>query len=364
MTAALFDRAAHALVRAETAIRLLDRVVPTNARGETERLRGALARSERVEPRWVYAPRPVLTGLRRALAELRARLLSEGALGRQYAARAEELELEAALAECVGAPEFGARSRLRFPEPAAPCAADADALAERFLASLPPRDAEPGIPSDAAHPESLASVLSAWISARKLPVRVELRPALGSVAAAGDGVVLVRPGVMLRAAQARRIALHELEAHVVPRLAARGESCGLFLCGAAGSAEEEEGRALLIEERAGLLDATRRRELGLRHIAARAVRAGADLEELLRELRARGAERDEALEVALRASRGGGLAREIVYLPAYLRLREAFARQPALETFFERGRISLAALSALPREVLRDFQARSTTTGA
>ncbi|MFO7179165.1 MAG: DUF1704 domain-containing protein [Pseudomonadota bacterium] len=364
MTATLFDRAAHALVRAEATIRLLDRVLPTNARAETERLRRALTRSERLVPDWVYAPRPVLTELRRALSELGTRLSSEGELGRQYAARAEELELEAALAERVGASDFGALARRRFPEPRGEAESAAEALATRFLEAEPSPRIEPRIASDAEHPESLVGVLAALIGARKLPVRIELRPALGSVAAAGDGVVFVRPGPLLGVRQARRIALHELEAHVLPRLAARTEPCRLFLCGAAESAEEEEGRALLVEERAGLLEAARRRELGLRHFGARAVCAGADLEETVRELGARGAAPDEALEIAVRVTRGGGLAREIVYLPAYLRLRAAFTRNPALEAFFVRGRISLAALSALPSAVLTRGQATSTTTGA
>jgi hypothetical protein len=60
-----------------------------------------------------------------------------------------------------------------------------------------------------------------------------------------------------------------------------------------------------------------------------------------------GAALEESAEIALRAHRGGGLAREIVYLPAYLEVKEALARDPGLERFLERGRISLDAARKL-----------------
>jgi hypothetical protein len=50
--------------------------------------------------------------------------------------------------------------------------------------------------------------------------------------------------------------------------------------------------------------------------------------------------------------RGGGLAREIAYLPAYLEVRAAFAENPWLEVYFQRGKVSLEAariLSAVAR---------------
>ena len=75
-----------------------------------------------------------------------------------------------------------------------------------------------------------------------------------SRAACGDGVVFVCIGVSLRASEARRIAEHELLGHALPRLAARSHPLGLLRVGCARSSDDEEGRALHIEERSGLLD--------------------------------------------------------------------------------------------------------------
>jgi hypothetical protein len=148
---------------------------------------------------------------------------------------------------------------------------------------------------------------------------------------------------MLSRAASERIAAHELVAHALPRARAAHAPLGLFRAGTAGSADHEEGRALLVERRAGLFDVERRRELALRHRAALAVRGGAEPAETHALLRELGAPQAAAFEIARRAHRGGGLAREIVYLPAYFAVSEAFAENPALERWFEQGRVDLTA---------------------
>jgi hypothetical protein len=139
--------------------------------------------------------------------------------------------------------------------------------------------------------------------------------------------------------------------------------------GTAGSVEAEEGRALLVEARAGHLDQGRKRELSFRHLAALGVRRGAELDETFRELVVRGADAAEAVEIAVRVHRGGGLGREVVYLPAYLEVRRAFEREPALERWFERGRVGLGAakiLAALenPSDRRVPHSSNSMNTGA
>jgi hypothetical protein len=202
---------------------------------------------------------------------------------------------------------------------------------------------------------SLISVLRAQIGALRAPVRVELRNGLSSLAAAGDGFVAVRPDAQLTPLAARRIAHHELFAHVLPRLAARAEALGIYRVGCRGSGDEEEGRALLLEQRAGFLLSARRRELALRHRIALSVHEGASFSDLARWLQAEGVSLEQAIELALRAARGGGLGRESVYVPAYLRLSSEFSREPELETFFERGRVSIVGA-----RLLRGWERRTT----
>jgi hypothetical protein len=178
-------------------------------------------------------------------------------------------------------------------------------------------------------------------------VRLEIRPGLLAAAATGHGLVAIRPGLALSAAAGARITLHELLAHALPRARSFHAPISLLRAGTAGSIEGEEGRALVVESRAGHLDVARRRELALRHLAALSVRRGADFEEAYRELVRRGSEPEEAVEIAVRVHRGGGLAREVVYLPAYHEVLDAFRREPALERWFENGRVGLSAAREL-----------------
>lgn len=341
-------RAERLLSRAERTIRLLDRLAPEGLSGERERLARAFAAGRLTEPRFIYQKVPEVEALRPFLTSLASTLPSFGVLGQLYAERALELELEAALVGAAGTSAFRALAVQRYVTPQQSHEAEVDGLA---LAWLSAAENEPDVEvvraDDANHSESLVSVLSARIGASRLPVRVVLRPSLSTVAAAGEGFVAVRPDARLSALEAARIACHELSAHVEPRLAAQRETLGIFRVGSRAAGDEEEGRALLLEERAGLLHTARRRDLALRHRAALAVRAGASWFELVRALETQGVSRERSLDLALRALRGGGLGREIVYLPCYLQLRAEFAREPTLERYFERGRVSVAAARAL-----------------
>jgi hypothetical protein len=171
-------------------------------------------------------------------------------------------------------------------------------------------------------------------------------PQLVALAAVAEGVVRVRGGARLSAAVSRRIALHEVEGHLLPRL--HGQALGgVFSAGSAGATEDEEGRALLLEERAGLLDSARRRELAQRYLAAVSVRQGGapwDTIELLLEY---GSSDERAIELACRVERGGGLGRELVYLVGYARVRAALAAEPQLEALQGAGRVSLLAARRL-----------------
>lgn len=343
------ERAERLLLRAESTIRLLDRLVPTNLASERERLLSALAQGQAAEPRFTYSAAPEVAPLRPFLGSLSSTCLGLGPLGQLYAERALELELEAALLSAVGGADFTALARTRYATDGFANEAETDAQVSGWLSTdaLEPEAGSEVRADDEQDPRSLIAVLRARIGVLRAPVRVEVRPGLSSVAAAGDGFVAIRPDARLSPEAAMRIAHHELHAHVLPRLAAKSEALGIFRVGARAASDEEEGRALLLEERAGLFPRARRRELALRHRAALMVHQGAPFAELVRWLEAEAEPRSRAVELALRASRGGGLGRERVYIPAYLRLKVEFSREPWLERFFERGRVSIAAARVL-----------------
>jgi hypothetical protein len=274
-----------------------------------------------------------------------------------YVERAAELELEAELAEHIGTPGFAPRARRRHAPRDTPDWPMAEQLA-RDWARAPhaaPNGREPErlfASDDAAAPHSLLRLISEQIGQLHLAVRVRVVPELASRAATGDGVIYVRAGVTLSARDALRIARHEVLGHALPRARACRLPLGLGRVGCAGSVEEEEGRALLIEQRFGDLGPERRRELGLRHLTALAVAGGADAHDCLRLLGGFDCEPADAIWLYARCARGssgaaGGLCRELEYLPAWLRVSAAFSADPALEDWLERGRWSLRAARAL-----------------
>lgn len=342
---------ARRLQQIEKSVALLDRVRPLNLTREQARLTQALQAGERARPSFEYAPRAALGDVRRELSRLSTGLDRHDTEQRLLAERAEELELEASLAEHVGEPLFAELARKRFPLPAQ--APQVRKLAEQLLTAPPSAscvEPDEGLhdSSDARDPKSLWSELSRRLRAEHFEVRLEVVVGLVSLAAVADGVVRLRAGARLSERVARRIALHEVEGHVRPRVVGRRLG-GVFAAGAALASEDEEGRAILLEERAGLLDDARRHELARRYLAAASVRAGADFAETVTLLGQRGATLTSALELAGRVHRGGGLGRELIYLSGYQRVASGLARRPELERVLSSGRVTLAAAEQLLR---------------
>lgn len=335
-------------LRAEADIALLARCRPTNEASERERWLQALRAGRATRPEWVYAPKPNLGRLRARLEELQAGLYRLGALGALYAARAAELGLEAELAEQIGTPRFFELARQRYP-----IGATAEwALAREQSALWAARGLEPDPAplirsDDERSPQSLVSQLRRELGRYRLPVRVEMVTRLGSHAATAEGVIFVRAGMLLGAQRSLRIARHEVLGHALPRVHAQAQPVALFRAGSAQSSDDEEGRALGIEQREGLLDEARRQELGLRHVAALAVAEGATALDCIERLTALGQNLEAAVDVYGRVARGGGLCRELVYLPAWRRVEHTLACDPDLERWLECGRLSLVAATAL-----------------
>lgn len=349
-------RADQALATAAARIRVVGSSTPVNLSREFERLLAVWTRGGGEAPRFEYAPPPSLAGVRAALMRAAEALEGEGELGALYAARAQELEVEAAICEAAGGAGCWAAARRRYAardefDPAA------DALSAAWLAGDPGsedpagRDGARGTTwsDDERASGSLVSRMRQEVGARRLPFRV-LIVEIAPLAATGDGTIQVAARRRLRPEDVERTVLHEIEGHAAP--AARGASMplGIFAFGTARGSDDQEGRALWLERAAGFLGASRRRELGLRHVAARSVERGADFVETARLVLASGAPGvGDALRIAARVHRGGGLGREAVYLPALLRVEAALAAQPGLADVLGAGRVSVDAAPVLVR---------------
>ncbi len=299
---------------------LVGRATPLGYAAEVTRLILAARARSPVTPRFVYRPSDDLDPLARALDPVISSLGGARGFAGEIGARAAEARLETELARGIGAPGFAALAATRFTS-----TPDDDARAARWARLSSSDDDEPRFVSDdGAEPRSLLATMRRAVGALRLPVRVVAWPDLAALAATGDGVVQIAEGRLHTERQAQRIVVHELEGHVLPRLRRAADGAPMR---AAGAVDLEEGRALVAERRAGLLDRTRRAELGRRHVAATRAHAGADLWQIVEGLEELGERPDGAVRMAARALRGGGLGRERVYAPAYRRASAEAARE-------------------------------------
>lgn len=305
------------MLQAAREVQLLAAATPENAAAERARLTDALRRGNAESPRWTYrngAKSPRMGELRQAL-----QAVGTTAAEDVVAERARELAIEAALCEAVGTPELSRLAGERFGLAKREVKEEASRTCARWLGEQ--REPESGgmLASDDRDPRSLVSRLRSEVGRLRLPFAVVIQPALAPLAATGDRVILVAAGRPTTERDVARTVLHEIEGHVLPRARALKASLLLLRIGTARGVDDQEGRALLLEERAGLLCARRRRHLALRHRAFEAMADGASFADVTRELAStRGLEPEYAVVVAERVFRGGdgthpGLGRERVF---------------------------------------------------
>jgi len=350
-------RAERLLVEAVRTVRLLGSVVPRNAAQERIRLIAAFEAGGVASPRWSYA-RTDHTLLRKALARAGSRLGSEAhPIAQLYAARVRELEIEAALAGETGTAVLGALARARFRSSSPTAAGEATILARKWIAEARASAVEPAasdlVASDAPGPGSLLTRMREEVSRLGLPFAVVVQPSLTALAATGERHILVAPSRMVTREDVDRTVMHEIEAHAIPRHRASQAKLAIFQIGTARGIDDQEGLAVVLEDRGGYLSPRRKRELAARHLAVEAMDGGATFQDAVTALvKEHGLRAPEAVLVGERAFRGGdgispGLGRERIYLEAYLRVKEHLTRKPTDEGVLTSGQVSLDSIAVL-----------------
>ncbi|MGD0674951.1 MAG: tyrosine/phenylalanine carboxypeptidase domain-containing protein [Polyangiaceae bacterium] len=361
------------VLRASREIQPLAALTPLDVASERARLAAELQAGRSALPRWSYAPRDHLE-LRRAL-DAAERVLAgppNGTIRALYLARVRELSIEAALCEAAGSRAVAELAAARF-APIDPSVCDAATqLCTKWLGEPVRASATPLVRSDdSADPRSLLSRMREAVGRRKLPFAVQTARALAPLAATGDATIFVAVGRHLDEEDTARTVLHEIDGHACPRARARRASLALFRAGTARGVDDQEGRALLFEERAGLLGPRRRRQLAVRHRAVQRMLAGASYADVAWMLvREHGVEPLDAVIVAERAFRGcdgtrPGLGRERVYIEGLVRVRAHLTAHPEDERVLGCGQVAVDASHVLRPFVEReaDWNERSARRG-
>lgn len=346
------------LCEREQHIGLLARLQPSNFSAEVARLTAC----PRSQPHFVYPPPVDLSGDLRALDATRQALArqSSNLVTQLFIERCDELERDVRLVQARGTDALCEQSSRRFAyDPTE--RQRAHALALEWLREPP----EPAQPRGALR--GLADSLRLHERVRDAGCSVVEVPLISIAAISHEAdALLVQRGARANERDIERVVVHELGAHLLPRIRAKTEPPPYRL-GTSACSEDEEGRAILLELRADLLDPARKRELAARYLASDLARTGGDWDQIFALLRNHGIDGPMAVQQGLRALRGGspqggGLGREVVYLASFLRVRTALLARPELESFMERGRISIAGAASLADQDAQ--RAKSTTTGA
>jgi uncharacterized protein (TIGR02421 family) len=267
-----------------------------------------------------------------------------------YQRRLAELDLDLQLLEAVGSPKkVRPIARRRFgdgSEPAFPHLSGGPTLrqlAERLLGDTPPEPEEKVVPPSGRG--GLTDLARRTARVLDLDIRVRVEAHLVSGAAAGERTMFVA-NRLFGEREARRLVVHEVLGHLVAAFNGRTQPLGIFALGTGGAYADQEGMCITLEEEAGLLDASRLRALAARVLTTDWVHEGATFTESARALHQdHGFSPERAVVLSERAFRGGGVARDIVYLRSWLRVRHALRTAPRT---MDRMRIGKVAIQDLP----------------
>ncbi|MEY4582830.1 MAG: hypothetical protein RL701_7533 [Pseudomonadota bacterium] len=346
-------------------VRLLPSLTARNAFAERARLEAELVQGGTPVPRFEYAaPRPCSATLR-WLDQLRPYALQLPA-AQLYLDKLAELQLDLALLASLGdarqvrplaARRFGTGAEI-IDTPNGPARLVDYSVqilqSAAFARGTRRRRERQKVPADAPDGEfCLRALIEALAAISGLRVTVRVEPNLTAGAATGDRTVFLADRTWTPR-EAWRLAVHEVLGHLTAAQNGSLQPLRILEWGTGFSFADQEGVALSIESKFGVLDRARLRSLAGRVLATNRMHAGASFGEtaraLFQDFQFSGA---EAIAISERAYRGGGVARDAGYLLGFLRVQRALTEQ---QTTLDEMRMGRVGLNALPH--LRELRER------
>lgn len=179
------------------------------------------------------------------------------------------------------------------------------------------------------------------------PTEIELRDDIASSLMVLHGRLVVRTDASFSARRLDALLEHEVGTHVLTWFNGSAQPLRLLGRGLAGYEALQEGLAVLAEHLAGALDPTRLRVLAARVIAADAVAEGSSFLEVFHRLHGEhGVGRRTAFQTTVRALRGGGLTKDLVYLRGLCELTAHLREGGALAPLYT-GKLALRHLPVI-----------------
>ena len=167
------------------------------------------------------------------------------------------------------------------------------------------------------------------------------------------GRMYVGAAARIPAARADALLQHEVGTHMVTYYNGRHQPLRLLAIGLPGYDELQEGLAVLGEYLVGGLDAERLRVLAARVIAVHSMIEGAEFVDTWRLLRDHGFTQRAAFTIATRVYRGGGLAKDAMYLRGLAGILDYVAEGCAFDRLFV-GKFAVKHMPVVDELLLRE----------
>ncbi|MBI3724014.1 DUF1704 domain-containing protein [bacterium] len=335
-----------ALSQVSSQLRLLRYVNPVNAEQERQRF---LAAGGDYSPRFRYRPLEFDPGvLKRRLYSVKVEEIEDPELERLYAAKRREIDLRIDLLAERGTPDFLLTSLKLYGRPEEGTLKDARALLE--LESEPePRELTA---------EQVGVRLQEEVSryAERDPsfrFRIRVKSGLASRVQTLEHRVELRAESAFSSRLAEGLAQHEVGVHALTTHNGEQQKLTVLRYGLPGSRRTQEGLAVFGEYRAGALTSGRLKTIGARAIVVGLLADGASFSEAVELARTtHGFELEDAYELVFRIYRGGGFAKDGIYLAGFLDVIRYWLAGRDLPTLTN-GKVSIESAS-----IVRDLVAR------
>jgi uncharacterized protein (TIGR02421 family) len=287
-------------------------VTPVNAEVSFQRF---ISNGCAAEPEFLYRPVTVDPGaLKFQLYQVPLETIEDPALHYVYSAQRDELDRQITMLSDRGSPRFLLESQQVFG------GAD-EALTQASHDILDRLETKVDIPSnrDVVSAQDFALLAEEELAYYRelmpeLPARVELREDIPGVLVS-KGNFLVGATTSVARDRVNSLIQHEVGTHILTYYNGLQQPLSQFHSGMPGYEETQEGLAVLSEYLCGGFSAARLRTLAGRVVAVDCMTRGADFIETYRVLASTYdfGERD-AFTISMRAYRGGGLTKDVVYL--------------------------------------------------
>lgn len=270
--------------------------------------------------------------------------LEDTLLTRLLSEKQQELDLQLSMLAARETPRFVELGRALYGSVEPSLAARARSILER-LPRVASAARQKGLDAAAVAAAARDMIAGCRVAYPDFEASVEIRGDLPAGLLVSRNRLLVSRDTNLPPERLTALLSHEIGVHLLTYFNGAAQGLAIFCSGLAGYEGMQEGLAVLAEYLVGGMTAARLRLIAARVIACQAMLDGATFEEAFRSLR-RDLENREAFNVVLRVYRGGGLAKDAIYLRGLLQILDHLRNGGSLTPFWI-GKIAAAHFGAI-----------------